>query len=327
MPQASSVGSGPGGSTSRPVAIAVLAVPAEHVHRPGVVRHPARGRRGSPAPTSPTLVDDRLVAEAVGDLAVSLVGRHGEAIPERSTMLSARASRETESSARVAVIVGLRGLPQRMIDAMRQLTDAELLGELEPRSPPISNRHLPMAQEWLPHEWVPWSRGRDFAGEGRTCVDAGSVASCPSAVRAAFEVNLLTEDNLPSYHHELASRFGRDGAWGTWVNGGPPKKRDTRWPSATICSSRARSIRWHSSAIGWRRCRRGGRGRRRGRGEWGWHNGGRKMLRSLVYVAFQELATRVAHRNTGRVADDPVAERLLTRSPPTRTCTWCSIAI
>lgn len=30
-------------------------------------------------------------------------------------------------------------------------------------------------------------------------------------------VNLLTEDNLPSYHREIATRFGRDGAWGTWV--------------------------------------------------------------------------------------------------------------
>src|SRR4051812_50172606 len=29
--------------------------------------------------------------------------------------------------------------------------------------------------------------------------------------------NLLTEDNLPSYHREIATRFGRDGAWGTWV--------------------------------------------------------------------------------------------------------------
>jgi acyl-[acyl-carrier-protein] desaturase len=30
-------------------------------------------------------------------------------------------------------------------------------------------------------------------------------------------------------------------------------------------------------------------------------------------VSFQELATRVSHRNTGRFTEDPVAERLLTR--------------
>jgi len=31
-------------------------------------------------------------------------------------------------------------------------------------------------------------------------------------------VNLLTEDNLPSYHHEIALIFGREHAWGEWVH-------------------------------------------------------------------------------------------------------------
>ena len=35
--------------------------------------------------------------------------------------------------------------------------------------------------------------------------------------QAAMFTNLLTEDNLPSYHREIAASFGRDGAWGTWV--------------------------------------------------------------------------------------------------------------
>ena len=36
-------------------------------------------------------------------------------------------------------------------------------------------------------------------------------------------------------------------------------------------------------------------------------------LRGLAYVAFQELATRIAHRNTGRYSDDPVADRIMIR--------------
>jgi acyl-[acyl-carrier-protein] desaturase len=36
-------------------------------------------------------------------------------------------------------------------------------------------------------------------------------------------------------------------------------------------------------------------------------------LRSVVYATFQELATRIAHRNTGLAAHDPVAEKLLGR--------------
>ena len=37
------------------------------------------------------------------------------------------------------------------------------------------------------------------------------------------------------------------------------------------------------------------------------------VLDSIAYVAFQELATRVAHRNTGRISGDPVCEELLAR--------------
>jgi acyl-[acyl-carrier-protein] desaturase len=36
-------------------------------------------------------------------------------------------------------------------------------------------------------------------------------------------------------------------------------------------------------------------------------------LRGLAYVAFQELATRIAHRNTGRYSDDPVADKIMVR--------------
>jgi acyl-[acyl-carrier-protein] desaturase len=36
-------------------------------------------------------------------------------------------------------------------------------------------------------------------------------------------------------------------------------------------------------------------------------------LTGMAYVAFQELATRVSHRNTGRYSQDPVADRIMTR--------------
>jgi acyl-[acyl-carrier-protein] desaturase len=37
------------------------------------------------------------------------------------------------------------------------------------------------------------------------------------------------------------------------------------------------------------------------------------VLRGLAYVAFQELATRISHRNTGRYSSDPVADRIMAR--------------
>jgi acyl-[acyl-carrier-protein] desaturase len=204
---------------------------------------------------------------------------------------------------------------------MRLLSDADLLRELQGTVAENLNRHLELAQEWLPHEWVPWSRGRDFTGDGGLAW-APEQSRIPEAVRAAFEVNLLTEDNLPFYHHELASRFGRTGSWGTWIN---------RWTAEE--ARHATSIRDYlvlSRAVDPVALERDRMASMQG----GWMPAEadapespvasdaskdparateKSALRSIVYVAFQELATRIAHRNTGRLAGDPVADRLLAR--------------
>ena len=199
---------------------------------------------------------------------------------------------------------------------MRPLTDLDLLRELEPTVAANLNRHLGIAQEWLPHEWVPWSRGRDFTGD-EGLAWAAEQSKLPEAVRAAFEVNLLTEDNLPFYHHELASRFGSTGAWGAWINRWTAEEarhamsiRDYLILSRAVNPVALERDRMASMQAGWTAVQNDDpAGRDSGSG-----GAGKKgALRSLVYVAFQELATRVAHRNTGRLANDPVADRLLTR--------------
>ena len=45
----------------------------------------------------------------------------------------------------------------------------------------------------------------------------------------------------------------------------------------------------------------------------GYDSGDKTMLQALAYVSFQELATRIAHRNTGRATGCPLAEQLLAR--------------
>jgi acyl-[acyl-carrier-protein] desaturase len=47
--------------------------------------------------------------------------------------------------------------------------------------------------------------------------------------------------------------------------------------------------------------------------ESGYSAEGKGLVRVLAYVSFQELATRIAHRNTGRIAGEPVADRLMAR--------------
>src|SRR3954466_13967664 len=93
------------------------------------------------------------------------------------------------------------------------LDQTALLIELEPVVSANLDRHLSLAKEWFPHEYVPSSEGRTYDGllNGEPWQEADSPR--PDVARTALIVNLLTEDNLPSYHHDSALLFGRDVPW------------------------------------------------------------------------------------------------------------------
>ncbi|CAM5416095.1 hypothetical protein SBADM41S_11793 [Streptomyces badius] len=48
--------------------------------------------------------------------------------------------------------------------------DASLIAELEPSAAGLLDRHIAAAREWFPHQYVPWSAGRNFDGP----LEAGS---------------------------------------------------------------------------------------------------------------------------------------------------------
>ncbi|CUU60183.1 acyl-[acyl-carrier-protein] desaturase [Parafrankia irregularis] len=176
-------------------------------------------------------------------------------------------------------------------------TDIDLLRELEPVAEANVNRHLSIAAEWMPHEYVPWSQGRDFD----TTPWAPEQSVLSEAAQMAFEVNLLTEDNLPSYHREIAVAFGRDGAWGTWVG---------RWTAEEGRHAMAmRDYLLVTRAVDPVTLERD----RMLQMQRGYDSGAKTALEAMTYVSFQELATRVSHRNTGRVTGEPFAEKLLSR--------------
>jgi acyl-[acyl-carrier-protein] desaturase len=182
------------------------------------------------------------------------------------------------------------------------MSQTQLLLELEPVVETNLNRHLNVAKEWFPHEYVPWSDGRNFDGalNGDPWVVEDSKMS--DVARSALIVNLLTEDNLPSYHHEIASLFGREGAWGNWVHRWTAEEgrhgiaiRDFLLTTRAVDPTQLEQLRMDHMSVGYA----------------AQHPD--DMIRSLAYVSFQELATRVSHRNTGRLTGDPVADTLLTR--------------
>ncbi|MEU7866820.1 acyl-ACP desaturase [Dactylosporangium sp. NPDC049140] len=176
-----------------------------------------------------------------------------------------------------------------------------LLSELEPVVEENLNRHLATAKEWFPHEYVPWSEGRDFDGVLGGEAWAPGQSKLSEVARVSLVVNLLTEDNLPSYHHEIATVFGRDGAWGTWVH---------RWTAEEGRHGIAiRDYLLATRAVDPIALERA----RMAHMEGGFQNSYEGLIESVAYVSFQELATRVSHRNTGAISGDPVCEQLLAR--------------
>ncbi|MDP9240908.1 MAG: acyl-ACP desaturase, partial [Actinomycetota bacterium] len=175
-----------------------------------------------------------------------------------------------------------------------------LLTDLEPVVEENLDRHMAAAKEWMPHEYVPWSQGRDFVDFGGEPWSAEQSSLSPIA-RTALEVNLLTEDNLPSYHREIEGTFGRDGAWGTWVH---------RWTAEegrhAFCIRDYLLVTRGVDPVELERARMQTM-------EIGYDSRDKDLLHALTYVSFQELATRISHRNTGRYTEDPIAEKLLTR--------------
>jgi acyl-[acyl-carrier-protein] desaturase len=176
---------------------------------------------------------------------------------------------------------------------------SNLLRELEPAAERLLNRHLGMAREWFPHDYIPYSLGRDFDKDPWT-PDQPRISG---VAQIAFEVNLLTEDNLPSYHREIHRMFGHgDGAWLNWVNRWTAEEgrhaivlRDYLVVTRNIDPYALERSRMNQLQIAYD------------------HDDGGNVLRGFAYVAFQELATRISHRNTGRYSSDPVADRIMAR--------------
>ena len=182
------------------------------------------------------------------------------------------------------------------------LTQTEMLLELEQVVEENLNRHLKVAKEWFPHEYVPWSDGRNFDGVLGGDAWTPEDSKMSDVARSSLIVNLLTEDNLPSYHHEIASLFGRDAAWGSWVHRWTAEEgrhgiaiRDYLLTTRAVDPNQLEQLRMDHMSTGYESA----------------HS--QDLVRSLAYVSFQELATRVSHRNTGKLTEDPVADQLLAR--------------
>jgi acyl-[acyl-carrier-protein] desaturase len=176
--------------------------------------------------------------------------------------------------------------------------DSTLLAELEPTAERLLDRHLSTAREWVPHDLVPWERG--------TAVERGESwtpdeCTANEAARSALFVNLLTEDNLPYYSQTITQHVGRDDAWGEWTRRWTAEEgrhaiviRDYLSVTRAIDPvelERARMTQVCNGVV----------------------PEPTSLADLLVYTSLQELATRVAHQNTGKLLGDKAGQRIMSR--------------
>jgi acyl-[acyl-carrier-protein] desaturase len=173
-----------------------------------------------------------------------------------------------------------------------------ILHELAPVASQLVERHLSNAREWFPHELVPWSKGRDFDPDVAWTPDE---APMDEAVRSSLFVNLLTEDNLPHYFRTIDELFTEDDPWGYWTRRWTAEEgrhaiviRD--YLTVTRMLDPVALERGRMSQVTNAQVPRPD-----------------SVADGLVYVSLQELATRIAHGNTGRMMDDPAGRKVMAR--------------
>ena len=163
----------------------------------------------------------------------------------------------------------------------------------------LLDRHLASAKEWFPHELVPWERGQRF--EPDTPWQPPTECDVTEGVRSAIFVNLLTEDNLPYYTCALASSFGEAGAWGEWMRRWTAEEgrhsivlRD--WVTVSNIMDPVLLERGRMAQVAG------------GVAPEPWSAAG-----TMIYVALQELATRIAHFNTAKLLSDEAGYEIMKR--------------
>src|SRR3546814_6720493 len=118
-------------------------------------------------------------------------------------------------------------------------------------------------------------------------------------VRSALSVDLRTEDNLPYYFETIYNLFGKFDPWGTWAK---------RWTAEE--GRHAIIIRDYlpvTRAVDLDELERG----RMAQVSQGEVPHPETVCDGLAYVTMQELATKISHRNTGRLLEDKVGYQVM----------------
>lgn len=173
----------------------------------------------------------------------------------------------------------------------------ELLDAVTPAVRKLIDEHKGRREHWYAHELVPWEKGRNYREEPW---DESQCTISPEA-RTSLVLNLLTEDNLPYYHSEIESHVGGNETFKEWNHlwTAEEGQHAIAIRSYLLTTRNADPVELENDRLATMTK--------------GYHSGAPDPINVFVYTAAQELATRVSHRNAGKITDDPVAYELMSR--------------
>ncbi len=173
-----------------------------------------------------------------------------------------------------------------------------LMEELRHHGARLLDRHLHAARDWYPHEFVPWSKGRDYVESEEW---DGREWSGDPRVRSALILNVLTEDGLPYYVAGIHELVGDLSPWFDWLRRWTAEEmRHAMAIRDYIVVTRAVDPR-QLEQLRMRYCSEAAIPR------------APNPLEAFIYLAMQELATRLAHWRTGELLPEEAGQRLMRR--------------
>jgi acyl-[acyl-carrier-protein] desaturase len=171
----------------------------------------------------------------------------------------------------------------------------ELLESVDLVVQTLLDDHRERRKHWYYHEYVPWERGQSFADHPW---DESQCTISPEA-RTSLVLNLLTEDNLPYYHSAIERHV-------------PAGSALAEWNHLWTAEEGQHAIALRSYLITSRNCDpRELEDDRLAVMTTGYTPDWTNPAELFAYTAAQELATRVSHRNAGKITDDPAAFELM----------------
>lgn len=172
-----------------------------------------------------------------------------------------------------------------------------LLQELAEPAGALLEHHLEITKIWYPHEEVPFELARRFTRDDPWTPDEYPL---DPGVRSAIFVNLLTEDNLPYYTHTILSQLKGDHPLRDWSH----QWTTEEWRHSAVIRDWVLATRAiDPTAL---------EDARRIQMRLGKVPEPPSLAETLVYTSLQELATQVAHRNTGKRLDrDRLGRRVM----------------